>query len=70
LEKIARYEKLENFSSVFQNGLAFLGRIGKASLSEFPEINSQIVDGLKKWKWRTMRYVKMMLSKLVVLSKG
>jgi hypothetical protein len=36
--KIARFEKLENFSSVFQNGLAFLVRIGKANLSEFPEI--------------------------------
>ncbi len=35
LEKIARFEKLENLSSVFQNGLAFLGRIGKASLSKF-----------------------------------
>jgi hypothetical protein len=38
LEKIARFEKLENLSSVFQNGLAFLGRIGKALLCEFPEI--------------------------------
>jgi hypothetical protein len=38
LEKIAHFEKLENLSSVFQNDLAFLGRIGKASLSEFPEI--------------------------------
>jgi hypothetical protein len=38
LEKIARFEILENFSSVFQNGLAFLGQIGKARLSEFPEI--------------------------------
>jgi hypothetical protein len=37
LEKNACFEKLENFSGVFQNGLAFLGRIGKASLSEFPE---------------------------------
>jgi hypothetical protein len=31
-------KKTKNLSSVFQNGLAFLGRIGKASLSEFPEI--------------------------------
>ncbi len=38
LEKIARFEKLENLSSIFQNGLAFLGRIGKASLSVFPDI--------------------------------
>jgi hypothetical protein len=38
LEKIAPFEKLENLSSIFQNGLAFMGRIGKASLSEFPEI--------------------------------
>jgi hypothetical protein len=36
LEKIGRFEKLENLSSVFQKGLAFLGQIGKASLSEFP----------------------------------
>ncbi len=35
LKKLARFEKLENLSSVFQNGLAFLGQIGKASLSEF-----------------------------------
>jgi hypothetical protein len=38
LEKISRFEKLENSSFVFQNDLAFLGRIGKASLSKFPEI--------------------------------
>jgi hypothetical protein len=38
LEKIAHFEKLENLSGVLLNGLAFLGRIGKASLSEFPEI--------------------------------
>ena len=38
LEKIARFEKLKNFCRVFQNDLAFLGRIGKPSLSEFPEI--------------------------------
>ncbi len=42
-KKIARFEKLENFSSVFQNGLAFLGRIGKASLSEFPEIYANVI---------------------------
>ncbi len=40
LEKIARFEKLENSSIVFQNDLAFLVRIGNASLSEFPEINA------------------------------
>ena len=38
LEKIARFEKLKNFCRVFQNDIAFLGRIGKPSLSEFPEI--------------------------------
>ncbi len=38
LEKIARFKKLQSSSIVFQNDLAFLGRIGKASLSEFPEI--------------------------------
>jgi hypothetical protein len=31
LEKILCFEKLENLSSDFQNGLAFLGRIRKAS---------------------------------------
>jgi hypothetical protein len=38
LKKTARFEKLENLCSIFQNGLVFLRRIGKASLSEFPEI--------------------------------
>jgi hypothetical protein len=38
LEKIARFETLEKNSCVFQNGLAFLGQIGKTCLSEFPEI--------------------------------
>jgi hypothetical protein len=38
MEKLARFEKLENISSIFQNGLAFLGQIGKASLFELPEI--------------------------------
>ncbi len=33
MEKIALFEKLQNVSSVFQNGLAFLGRIGKASFA-------------------------------------
>ncbi len=37
-KKIKHLEKLENISSVFQNGLAFLRQIGKASLFEFPEI--------------------------------
>jgi hypothetical protein len=37
-KKIARFKKLENSSLYFQNDLAFLGRIGKPSLSEFPEI--------------------------------
>ncbi len=37
-KKIAHFAKLDNLSSIFQNGLDFLGRIGKASLSEFPEI--------------------------------
>ncbi len=37
LEKIARIKNLY-FFSVFKNGLAFLGQIGKAGLSEFPEI--------------------------------
>ena len=38
LEKIARFEKLKEFCNVFQNGLAFQGQIGKASISEFREI--------------------------------
>ncbi len=36
LEKIARFEKLENSSIVLQNNLAFMGRIEKASSSVFP----------------------------------
>ncbi len=42
--KKARFETLENISSVFQNSLAFLGRIGKASLSKFPEIYRSMVS--------------------------
>ncbi len=38
LEKLARFKKLQSSSIVFQNDLAFLGQIGIASLSEFPEI--------------------------------
>jgi hypothetical protein len=34
--------KLVDFSSVFQNGPAFLRQIGEASLSEFPEICGDI----------------------------
>ncbi len=37
-KKVERFEKIENLSSVFQNGLAFVRQIGKASLYEFPEI--------------------------------
>ncbi len=37
-KKIARFKRLENSSFYFQNDLAFLGRIGKPSLSEFLEI--------------------------------
>jgi len=33
LEKVARFEKLENIYCVFQNGLAFRGRIGKSHFS-------------------------------------
>ena len=36
--KNSPFENLKNFCSVFQNDLAFLGRMGKVSLSEFPEI--------------------------------
>jgi hypothetical protein len=38
-KKIARFKRLENSNLYFQNDLAFLGRIGKLSLSEFPEIH-------------------------------
>jgi hypothetical protein len=38
LEKIARFKILESSSLQFQNDLAFLGRIGKPSFSEFPKI--------------------------------
>ncbi len=36
--KNARFKKLHSSRIVFQNNLAFLGRFGEASLSEFPEI--------------------------------
>ncbi len=36
--KIARFKNLKYFCRVSQNGLAFLRRTGKASLSELPEI--------------------------------
>jgi hypothetical protein len=46
-KKIARFKRLESSSLKFQNDLAFLGRIGKPSLSEFPEI----YDGVEaRWK--------------------
>ncbi len=38
LEKIARFKKLGNLSSIYKNGLAFLVRIGIATLSEFSVI--------------------------------
>ncbi len=38
LEKVARFKKLQSSSILFQNETCFLGRIGKASLSEFPNI--------------------------------
>ena len=36
--KNSPFQKAESFCQVSQNGLAFLGRIGKVSFSEFPEI--------------------------------
>jgi hypothetical protein len=42
-KKIERFEKLENSRIVFQNDLAFMGRIGKVSFFEFPEIYGQTV---------------------------
>jgi hypothetical protein len=36
--KNSPFQKTENVCRVSQNDLAFLGRIGKPSLSEFPEI--------------------------------
>jgi hypothetical protein len=41
LEKIARFKNLKDFCRVSQNDLAFMGRIGKVSLSEFLEIYGQ-----------------------------
>ena len=38
LEKITHFKRLKNFCRGSQNDLAFLGRIRKPSLSEFPEI--------------------------------
>ncbi len=45
-KKIARFEKLDNFRSAFQNGLAFLGRFGKASLSEFSQIYESSIEDI------------------------
>jgi hypothetical protein len=45
-KKIARFKKLDNLRSVFQNGLAFLGLIGKASLSEFPQIYESSIEDI------------------------
>jgi hypothetical protein len=42
--KNASMEKMEALSSVFQNVLVFLGRFGKATLSEFPEIFGSFVN--------------------------
>ncbi len=42
IEKKIECFKTCKFFTVFQNGLAFLGRIWKASLSEFPEIYDQM----------------------------
>ncbi len=59
-KKIARFETPENLRSVFQNDLAFLGRIGKASLSEFsaiyglslkPKLPSRISTKFRRSKW-------------------
>ncbi len=36
-KKTARFKRLESSSLQFENDLAFLGRIGKPSLSVFPE---------------------------------
>ncbi len=47
-EKIARFKRLENSSLYFQNDLAFLGRIGKPSLSEFPDIYGLLMAVLLK----------------------
>ena len=38
------FEKPKDFCSVFQNGLACLGQIGKVSLSEFPEIHAKSIE--------------------------
>ncbi len=54
LEKIARFKILENSSLYFQNDLAFLGRIGKPSLSEFPEIYGQAITIFAQ-VWRNRR---------------
>ncbi len=42
-KKIALFKKFLNFYSVFQNSLAFLGQIVKASLSEFPKIYGWVI---------------------------
>ncbi len=56
-KKNSTFWKLVNFCSVFQNDLAFLGRIGKASLFEFPEIYGWVYQSLfamlfrPAWDW-------------------
>jgi hypothetical protein len=47
-KKIARFKRLESSTLKFQNDLAFLGRIGKPSLSEFPEIYDSTGEGTSK----------------------
>jgi hypothetical protein len=43
IEKIVRLKKLQNLCNGFQNGLAFLGQIGKVSLFEFPETEWSLI---------------------------
>ena len=43
-KKTVQFKKLIDFKRVSKNGLAFMGRIGKASLSEFPEFYGQTMS--------------------------
>ena len=54
-KKTARFEKLKDLCGVSLNSVTFLGRIGKASLSEFPEINDQDMPGIYYARFHTKK---------------
>jgi hypothetical protein len=46
-KKIAHFEKPENLSSVFQNGLAFLGKIGNQAYPSFPRSIHRLIQSVE-----------------------